>query len=265
MILTRMGALDQSGLRKGPWMRFGSFLVMLLWLGVPARAEDAREFTLSVSAEIDASGLMPYLLPRFALKTNRKARLVPAPADIALITGGQGQTVMARAGEIYGLIQQGDNPAASIFADWLLSPAGQNTIAAFIPADGEGFTGAAGQAVQAAIIFEGDPIEGARVAAAHCGRCHRTDPESRNIGIGSTPTFAVLRGLPGWEERILSFYALNPHPSFLRVDGISPPFDPAHPPPIVPVEISQDEAEAIAAYVASLAPADLGAGLVNRQ
>lgn len=229
------------------------------------RAEEARDFTLSVSAEVAESGLLDHILPRFALKTGRRAVIAPAPAEARIAPLAEGDAaVMAREGRVFGISLSGDNDAARRFAEWLTSDIGQRTIAGFTPAKGAPFTAVPQAVAVAEVAVDGDAALGRRVAEAHCARCHRVSPESRAIGIGSTPSFAALRSLPDWEERFMAFYALNPHPAFLQVAGITPPFDPARPPGIVPVSITQAEAEAVLAYVAGVAPADLGADIEYR-
>ena len=83
-------------------------------------------------------------------------------------------------------------------------------------------------------------------------------------GIGSTPSFAALRSLAGWEDKFLAFWSENPHPSFTQVEGLTEPFDPDHPPHIAPVEITLDELEAIYAFAATIEPKDLGAPINER-
>ena len=80
-------------------------------------------------------------------------------------------------------------------------------------------------------------------------------------GLGSTPSFMVLRALPDWAERFQQFYVRKPHGSFTQVAGVTAPFSPEHPPPIFPVQISLDDLEAILAFVAEVPAADLGAPL----
>ena len=81
----------------------------------------------------------------------------------------------------------------------------------------------------------------------------------RMKGIGSTPSFALLRALSDWPRRFEAFYVLKPHGAFTRIAGVTPPFPIDRPPPIAPVEMSLDELDAILAYVAQMEPADLGA------
>jgi hypothetical protein len=68
-----------------------------------------------------------------------------------------------------------------------------------------------------------------------------------------------MRSFTDWRARFEAFFALNPHPSFTQVDGVTEPFDISRPSPIAPVEITLDELDAILAFVSRIPPADLGA------
>jgi len=238
-----------------------AFCLATALLAAPLAAqEDSRSFTLSVADELADSGLIAYILPRFSLKTSRRAELVSGAADLAISTDtGSGTPLMAQGETVFAVTRSGDDPAALMFEEWLFSDVGANTITAFAPTSGPAFEIVEPEVEEVLYTFEGDVSAGAELAALHCGRCHRTSPEGRNIGIGSTPSFMALRALPDWQERFVVFFALNPHPAFLLVDGISPPFDADRPSPIVPVELTFEEVEAIQAYAASVMPADLGA------
>jgi hypothetical protein len=83
--------------------------------------------------------------------------------------------------------------------------------------------------------------------------------KNRFGGIGSTPSFAALRALPQADDKFAAFWTFNPHPAFMQVEGQTKPFDAAHPPSAAPVILTQQEAEAIAAYAATIPPLDLGA------
>ena len=84
---------------------------------------------------------------------------------------------------------------------------------------------------------------------------------NRLDGIGSTPSFAVLRALGDWDARFQSFYTLRPHPAFTQVEDVTEPFDPQRPPPIAPLEMTLDDLNEILAYVEAIEAADLGAPL----
>lgn len=151
------------------------------------------------------------------------------------------------------------------FMDWITSDIGQRAIASF-KIDGEqAFFPNAGVEEDTPDVSEvGDVELGEKVAHQTCARCHVVSDRNRFGGIGSTPSFFALRTLPGWEDRFAAFWTLNPHPSFTQVEGITEPFSPQRPPPIAPIELTLEEVEAVTAYAAKLAPADLGQGLESR-
>jgi hypothetical protein len=114
------------------------------------------------------------------------------------------------------------------------------------------------------VVIEGDAVQGSRLALVHCGRCHVIDKRNRMGGIGSTPSFAALRGRTAWHELFLKFFTENPHPSFTQVEGVTIPFGPDRVAHIAPVEVTLDEIDAITAFVATLTPKDLGAPMRNQ-
>ncbi len=158
------------------------------------------------------------------------------------------------------VLADGRTSHVQTFIDWLVSDTGRRTIAAFEPEGGQAFFPAE-VAIEAVAdeSLPGDALLGERLSLAHCGRCHVINESNRMAGLGSTPSFGALRANESWLERFQSFFARNPHPSFTQVEGITEPFDIARPPPIVPVEITIGDLEAILAYVSRMEPADLGA------
>ncbi len=148
---------------------------------------------------------------------------------------------------------------ARTFRDWLKSGPGKAAIEGFAPDGTQVYT-----TEQAAVViertetFDGDKATGSRLAIVHCGRCHVVDERNRMGGIGSTPSFAALRGRSNWSDLFRAFYLHNPHPSFTQVDGVTEPFDPNKQIHIAPVEITLEEIEAIAAFVAEMKPKELG-------
>lgn len=236
------------------------FWVICVVLVIPAHAQDeTRSFRLAADEELRESGLLAHILPRFTLKTGRRIEAGEGQPDVRLHLVPEGRPVMARGQRTWHLQLLGDNPAASLFADWLLSDIGQNTLASFTPQEGTAFSAVPKTEVTDGAGFEGDRVLGGKVAALHCGRCHRVATGSKGMSIGSTPSFMALRAMPDWMERLGSFYVRNPHPSFMRVTDVSPDFDPARPPAIHPVTLSMQEVDALQAYVSALTPADLGA------
>ena len=77
-------------------------------------------------------------------------------------------------------------------------------------------------------------------------------------GIGSTPSFAALRGRHNWADLFRAFFVHNPHPSFTQVAGVTEPFDPNRQIHVAPVEVTLEEIEAITAFVETIKPKDLG-------
>lgn len=231
-------------------------LVLAVIGGTAALAED-RQFRLHADPELETSGLLRFILPRFSLKTGRRAELVAGDADLVFAELPDGTPVMARGPRVFSALLHGDNPAAQRFYDWLLSDVGQATILDFEPETGPRFAKVIIAEKAEDVVFEGDVTLGAAVAGKHCTRCHRIAPGDRS-SIGSTPSFMALRALPDWDERFMSFFALNPHPSFLRVQDVSPDFAPERPPAIEPVLVTLDEVDALLAYVSTVEPADLG-------
>lgn len=212
------------------------------------------------------SGLLQYILPRFSLKHQIVARLVGNPTDADAVFGSQGTPLFSGLGQTWHLtVRNADYGPSQRFADWMSAEIGLKTVMAYAP-DGSALFGPVAQsrAEQFEPEMTGDPVLGRAVAREKCIRCHVIDADTRHSGIGSTPSFSALRGLPNWGDRIASFYALNPHPSFTVVPGVTPPFDAARPPPITPVVITTTELEAILAFVGGLQPADLGKALQHQ-
>lgn len=233
----------------------------LMLAASPCIAQEA--LGLAAPEEVADSGLLKHILPRFSLKTGIRVVADPDGA-MQLAEAPPGEPVFRRGATVYHL-RDGGSAAELRFRDWLLSEIGKRTIETYAPPDGAPFT-ARFDAVQteAAPRFSGDAALGARLALTHCGRCHVIGPQNRMNGLGSTPSFAVLRTLGDWSDRFEAFYALNPHPAFTQVQGVTPPFDPARPPPIHPVTITQSDLAAILAFVADTRPADLGAPLKHQ-
>jgi mono/diheme cytochrome c family protein len=168
---------------------------------------------------------------------------------------------MSDASRTYDLVLAPNAPApARAFFDWATSPAGLRAITSFERAGREVFFPPKARAVdRPEVAAPGMIAEGERLALRHCGRCHVVNDKNRFGGIGSTPSFGALRALPGAKQKFEVFWTLNPHPAFMQVKGQTTPFDPAHPPSAAPVILTQQEAEAIAAFAASIKPLDLGA------
>ncbi|MCZ0812706.1 MAG: hypothetical protein ACQEVT_07940 [Pseudomonadota bacterium] len=240
----------------------GCVLAACIGLALPGAAA-ADRLRLAVPQALRDSGLLTYVLPRFSLKTGVGVDLVPegAEAELSLEAGGTGRAVFAGPQATWRMtLHDSGHADAARFADWLRSDIGQRTVAAY-ELDGETpfSPPERAEATRVAPTFAGDAALGKTLSNDLCGRCHVVSEETRMNDIGSTPSFFMLRAMRDWARRFETFYVLNPHPSFTQVEDVTPPFHIERPPPIIPVEMSLDDLEAIMAYVAAMTPADLGA------
>ncbi len=236
-------------------MKFAYVLVLMIW-PMSLFAQD-RDFTLSAPQELWDTGLLKHILPRFSLKHGVRITQVDQNGDVVI--GDEGAPAFSGLGKLWHLSEaEGEGPV--LFAQWLFSDIGKRTVNGF-KLDGEPvFTTDISVAVEIPdMAFDGDPIAGESLSLEHCGRCHVVNETNRMKGMGQTPSFGVMRTFEDWDARFATFYVLNPHPSFSQVTDITPAFRSNLPPAIVPLEITQDELEDILAYVATIAPADLGA------
>lgn len=245
---------DQKG---GASIYFLRTIVIAVALAIgPAHAED---LTLLMSQRMLDEGFDKQLLPRFKFK--HRITVVPVTegeADMAF--GSEGNRVFQRiGGDVVRLEIRTDDPGARTFLDWLGSGPGKAAIESFAPGGSQVYTTErAAVIVEKTETFDGDSETGARLALVHCGRCHVVDERNRMGGIGSTPSFAALRGRSNWSDLFRAFWAHNPHPSFTQVAGVTEPFDPMKELHVAPVEITMDEIEAITAFVATLKAKELG-------
>jgi len=237
-------------------------LVLLASLSLPAMADD-RLVRLAVPGALAESGLMQYMLPRFSLKTQVKVQVVRPGEEAEAALGARGAPVFSGEGRTWRLaVLAPDHVGAGRLADWMTSEVGQRAITGFQRDGRQVFSlPEPDEAATEEVVFEGDATHGAALARQHCGRCHVSVADEPMRGIGSTPSFFVLRALGDWAERFRTFYVRNPHPAFTQIEGVTDPFPATLPPPIHPLEITPDDLEAILAYVSALAPADLGAPL----
>lgn len=244
------------------------------------------KISLFADSVLQDSGFIRFLLPRFSLKTGVQidvqthvvSRGMPGGADIVLtydsLSGAAVQVSRGFSG--YGKIFQvfsyhgADASNERVqrntrFVDWILSETGQRTIEQFSNDGKHPFSRVANTVAQvAAPIFTGNAIAGESLSYTNCGRCHVISARNRMKGLGSTPSFPLLRTFEDWQYRFESFYALNPHPSFSQVIGVTAPFNRRLPPPISPLELTQENLEDIVAFVATIKPADLGAPIVHQ-
>lgn len=103
--------------------------------------------------------------------------------------------------------------------------------------------------------------EGEKLTFINCGRCHVIGDHNRMGGIGSTPSFAVIRTWDTWREKMESFYTLNPHPAFTQVEGVTAPFPQNRPSPIHPISLTVQQIDIIVEFARTIEPADLGGAL----
>lgn len=241
-------------------MKFWGLVVCCL-LPLSAAAQN-KDFTLSAPAAVVETGFLQHLLPRFSLKHGVRISQVETGGDVVI--GADGTPVFAGLDTVWHMTYS-DAEGPALFAQWLTSDIGKRTIDSFTRDDAQVFTGRfTVEPVAAELSFDGDAVAGERLSLTHCGRCHVINETNRMKGMGQTPSFALMRTFEDWQNRFSTFYVLNPHPSFSQVTDITPPFPNNLPPAIVPIEITQDELEAILAYVATIPPADLGAPLQNQ-
>ena len=230
-----------------------------------AAAVSAQDLTIRMPGAMLESGFDKQILPRFGFK--HRIRIAPVrdgAADMVLSSEPGGFRIMVDSDDIVWflsiLTEDGEaKTKAGTFLDWLQSVPGKAAIESFAP---EG-TPLYSTEVKVVVIreeesFDGDKAEGSRLALVHCGRCHVVDERNRMGGIGSTPSFAALRGRENWSDLFRAFFVHNPHPSFTQVEGVTEPFDPNRQIHVAPVEITLDEIEAIAAFVDTIKPKELG-------
>lgn len=230
-----------------------------------AQADD-RLVRLYAPDTLLETGVLAYIVPRFSLKTQVRVEVTPDPLAADLSLGDDGRPLFEGIGHVWHVsVQNAGHPGTDKLLDWLTSEIGQRTITGYAP-DGVALFAppAAPKQAVAEVTLDGDADLGHKISRAKCTRCHAVDDATRGWGIGSTPSFGILRAFPDWEERFSAFYILNPHPAFTQIAGVTEPFPPDRPSPIAPVEMDLDELEAMMAYVAALPAADLGKPLEHQ-
>ena len=114
--------------------------------------------------------------------------------------------------------------------------------------------GSFGLALTASQSRAGDVDKGRELARQHCTRCHIV-AGMNTVSIGSTPSFTtIVNSTSDSVDRFRSFYALRPHPAFVRIKGIVPLND--IPSPIAPIHLTSQEVEHIADFAATLKKAE---------
>lgn len=240
------------------------FFVAIFFAGLTTNGQAANSFRMAVPQELIDSGFLKYLLPRFSLKTSVRVELVaPGSASEAQIDAGvDGTPVFVGLDETWVLKVDETSAQAVRFAEWITGDIGRRTIDGFPVEGGVSFAAADALAKEVASeIISGDSARGEKLAVLHCGRCHVVNSATRMSAIGSSPSFAIMRGFTDWKARFEGFFALNPHPSFTIIEDVTEPFAETLPPAIVPVEMNLVDLDAIMAFVSRIKPADLGAPL----
>lgn len=223
-----------------------------------AMADDRRVAFYAPPALVE-SGLIKHIAPRFSLKTQVAVDIVTDPAQADVLLGTEGRALFSGLGETWHMDVRRDTGGAGRFAEWLTSQVGSRTIQSFAPDGTTLFTEPKVQKAAIAKVEIGpDAIAGQGVAFAKCSRCHVTERGRGTFGIGSAPSFFVMRSFEDWEFRFAAFYTLRPHPAFTQIEEVTDPFPIDRPSPISPIELTLDELEAILAYVAIVDPANLG-------
>lgn len=247
---------------------FVSFCIFALILHLAAgKGKAAEGLRLSAPPGLVDSGLLQYVLPRFSLKTGVRVEIVPedAEADLVLTSQNVGKAVFKGPNTTWNLMVLNDIEGVSRLDAWLGGDIGKRTITSFQVDGSAPFTlPETGEDEVVAVSFDGDAVLGKRLSDKLCGRCHVVDAAERMNDIGSTPSFFVLRAMRNWDQRFQTFFALNPHPAFTQIADVTPPFPIDRPSPIIPVEMTLDDLEAILAYVSAIEPADLGAPLQHQ-
>jgi hypothetical protein len=227
---------------------------------------DDKAFRLSVPDTLMDSPFLKHLLPRFGLKTGVKIELVREGIGADAHFGSDGIAVFAQGEIIWHLnVDDTEDPDAVKFRDWLTSDIGRNTIESYDPQSGPVFTSKfAANVEEVVVVLTGDAKLGETISYDQCGRCHVIGERNRMNGMASAPSFALMRTFDDWQDRFQAFFTLKPHPAFTQITGITAPFDEGSPSPIVPIEITLGDIDAIMAFVASVEPADLGAPLQSQ-
>lgn len=242
------------------------FLIALLMVLAPvAGAANDRLVRVHAPTILIETGLLKFFAPRFSLKTQVKVELVP-DQDADVVFGENGTPLFDGLDQTWRIdVRNAGHEGTEKLIAWLKSDVGTRTIQGFAP-DGVALFGppSVSGPVVAEVERDGNAELGHKVSVAKCARCHAVDENTRMAGIGSTPSFGVLRSLSDWEDRFIAFYVLNPHPSFTQIADVTEPFTAERPSPIAPIEMTLDDVEAVLAYVASMQAADLGKALEHQ-
>ncbi len=237
-------------------------LAVLIWPG--ALAAQDKTFRLSAPEALIETGFLKHLLPRFSLKTGVRITVVGEGDEAEAALGDEGTPVF-KDQETLWHIDFEPGPHTDRFAEWLLSDVGKRTIDAYQPGGTPLFNSdVSAPAVVVEATFEGDAVQGEALSLLHCGRCHVVSEKNRMSGIGSTPSFGLLRTFGDWDIRFQTFFTRKPHPAFTQIPTVTEPFSEESPPPIAPLMITLSDLDAILAFVSAIEPAKLGAPIQSQ-
>ncbi len=107
-------------------------------------------------------------------------------------------------------------------------------------------------------------IQGKLLIKEHCTRCHRVENFNKYGGIDSTPSFGAIKTMSDWKNRFSVFWTLLPHPSFIKIEGVSEKRPESLPAFSKEIVLTVDEVNAILKYVDIIAVADLGEKNINK-
>ena len=231
----------------------------------------AQDFTLSIDSVLEDSGFLQFIMPRFSLKARIKPRLETNVNRAELFWDtDSGRPIMQGMGQVFylrtGDLKTPEGQKAQRFVDWLASDIGLRTIEQFTIDGAQVFSIVKIEIIaKTEAVFTGDVVRGEALSFTNCARCHVIGKRNLMKGIGSTPSFGLLRGLPDWQERFMTFYLRPPHPAITQIKDITEPFDPVHPPTIKALALTESELEDILTFAASVEPVDLGVPLIEHQ
>lgn len=237
---------------------------------VGTASQSERAVTVAAPGELISLGVLRHIFARFSLKTSIRVQVIALEgepdADLSLVvaSGSEDSTPIMRSDSTeYVAVRHRENDDTAQLLDWLTASAGHRAIRGFTSEAGVTFEPIIAQALpDEAPTIIGDTVAGERVAMVHCSRCHVIGEANRKGGIGSTPSFGVLRTLDDWESRFAAFFILKPHGAFTQIEGVTAPFSESLPSPITPIEMTLAELEELLAYVSQVPKADLGGQLI---
>jgi len=219
--------------------------------------------SLSIAADMP-SGLIDYVLPRFALKTQIRFDRIPGDGDLQFRSdvGEFGVPIFqlrdGTVGHLHAARWLQSDPVFVRFRDWLQSEAGRATFSDYRE-NGQAIAEPVDLVVEAPIevVIIGDATAGESLSLTHCSRCHKVDRAAKYSGMDSSPSFHAMRGFDDWFLRFSSFFTVSPHKALIIVQGSGIEKDESLI-TIAPIELTMTDINDIVAFVHTLEPLDLG-------